>query len=153
MPLLLKVKNLDFKYQDADVLKDIDMEINSQDFVGILGPNGCGKTTLLNNINQWLKPHRGEIYLKNINIKKLKPRILAKHVATVPQDTSIEMNFTVEQVVLMGRNPYLVNFEMEKEKGHQAFEAKACPGIERWRKAEGPDSQGSCPRAGAPSSG
>ncbi|MDK2879699.1 MAG: cobalamin transport system ATP-binding protein [Thermoanaerobacteraceae bacterium] len=116
MSLLLKVENLNFKYQDTDVLKGINLEVNAGDFVGILGPNGCGKTTLLNNINQWLKPHRGSIYLKNINIRKLKPKILAKHIATVPQDTSIEMSFTVEQVVLMGRNPYLVNFEAEKER-------------------------------------
>ncbi|HHW02723.1 MAG TPA: ABC transporter ATP-binding protein [Thermoanaerobacterales bacterium] len=116
MSLLLKVENLDFKYQDTDVLKGINLEINAGDFVGILGPNGCGKTTLLNNINQWLKPHRGSIYLKNINIRKLKPKILAKYVATVPQDTSIELSFTVEQVVLMGRNPYLINFEVEKER-------------------------------------
>lgn len=116
MSLLLKVEKLNFNFHDTEVLQDINIEIFSRDFVGILGPNGCGKTTLLKNINQWLKPQRGAIYLKNINIKKFKPRILAKYVATVPQDTSIEMNFTVEQVVLMGRNPYLVNFEAEKER-------------------------------------
>lgn len=113
MPLL-KVENLDFKYHDIRVLKDISFKIDVGDFVGILGPNGCGKTTLLNNINQWLRPQKGTVYLGDINIKKLTPKDLAKHVATVPQDTSIDINFTVEQVVLMGRNPYLLNFEREK---------------------------------------
>ncbi|MCR4430661.1 MAG: ABC transporter ATP-binding protein [Tepidanaerobacteraceae bacterium] len=116
MSLLLKIERLNYKYHDTEVLRDIDMDIFARDFVGILGPNGCGKTTLLKNINKWLTPQSGTIYLNSIDIKTFKPGILAKYVATVPQDTSLETNFTVEQVVLMGRNPHLTIFEAEKER-------------------------------------
>jgi iron complex transport system ATP-binding protein len=111
---LLKVENLSFKFnKKEDVLKDIDFEVFKGDFIGILGPNGSGKTTLLNNINRWLKPDSGCIYISNTNIDSLKPKVLAKHVSTVPQDISLDLAFTVEQLVLMGRNPYLNNLEAE----------------------------------------
>jgi len=114
---ILKVKNLSFKYDDKNILNDISFTLDVGDFVGILGPNGCGKTTLLKNINRWLKPHKGSVYVDGSNVFKLSVKDLAKRVATVPQDTSLEdISFTVEQVVAMGRNPHLKSFEHEHSK-------------------------------------
>ena len=104
MPELLKVNNLGFKYDNIKILKDISFALETGDFVGILGPNGCGKTTLLNNINRWLKPYKGNIYINKSNILKMGIKDLAKKVATVPQNTSLEIGFTRQQIVMMGRN-------------------------------------------------
>jgi iron complex transport system ATP-binding protein len=122
MSVLLKVEDLGFRFNDVDVLKDINFELSTGEFIGILGPNGCGKTTLLNNINNWLKPFKGHVYIGDQNILKLKPKNLAKHVATVPQEASMEMGFTVEQVVMMGRNPYLRSLEKESQRDYNAVE-------------------------------
>lgn len=112
---ILKVENLGFKYNEKEILKDICFTLEVGDFVGILGPNGCGKTTLLKNINRWLKPDTGNIYVNGESIYRVTIKDLAKRVATVPQDTYLDVAFTVEQIVLMGRNPHLKNFESEQK--------------------------------------
>ena len=114
MSMILRVEELGFKYNDIDILKDINFAIDAGDFIGILGPNGCGKTTLLNNINRWLKPNKGSIYVDNVDTIGLKPKDLAQLIATVPQDIPTQGGFTAEQIVMMGRNPYLKSFETEK---------------------------------------
>lgn len=119
---ILKVEKLCFKYNDADVLKDINFTLEVGDFVGILGPNGCGKTTLLKNINRWLQPHQGNIHIDGSNILKISVKDLAKQVATVPQDTYLDIAFTAEQIVAMGRNPHLKNFESEQSKDRAIIE-------------------------------
>ncbi|KXG75305.1 Iron(3+)-hydroxamate import ATP-binding protein FhuC [Fervidicola ferrireducens] len=109
----LEVKNLAYSYKKRKVLEDICLEISAGQFIGILGPNGSGKTTLLNNINRWLKPQKGMIFIEGQNIEHMSTKILAQNVATVPQETSLDLGFTVEEVVMMGRNPYLRTFERE----------------------------------------
>jgi len=113
---ILKVESLSFKYDKKNILDDINFTLDVGDFVGILGPNGCGKTTLLKNINRWLKPDQGKIFIDDLNIFQLSVKDLAKRVATVPQDTSVDVSFTVEQVVAMGRNPHLNSFERERKR-------------------------------------
>lgn len=109
----LEVKNLAYSYKKRKILEDICVEINLGEFVGILGPNGSGKTTLLNNINRWLKPQKGSIFIEGQKIEHMSTKILAQNVATVPQETSLDLGFTVEEIVMMGRNPYLRTFERE----------------------------------------
>ena len=113
---ILKVEKISFKYDRKNVLNDISFTLEVGDFVGILGPNGCGKTTLLKNINRWLKPDQGTVYIDGSNIFQLSVKDLAKRVATVPQDTSLDVSFRVEQVVSMGRNPHLGSFERERRR-------------------------------------
>lgn len=115
MSMILKIEELGFKYDDAEILKDINFAIDEGDFIGILGPNGCGKTTLLNNINRWLKPYQGTIYVDNIDTMGLKPKELAQLIATVPQDIPSQGGFSVEEVVMMGRNPYLKSFQTSRQ--------------------------------------
>lgn len=80
---MLKVENLSFSYDNLDILKEISFTLEIGDFVGILGPNGCGKTTLLKNINRWLQPNQGNVYIDGFNILNLKVKDLAKRVASV----------------------------------------------------------------------
>lgn len=113
---ILRVEKLYFKYNDTDILKDISFTLEAGDFVGILGPNGSGKTTLLKNINRWLKPNQGSVHVDGADILQIGVKDLAKRVATVPQDTYLDIGFTVEQIVSMGRNPHLKSFESERPK-------------------------------------
>ncbi len=111
--MAIKVDNLDFKYVSEKILENINIEIKKGEFVGIIGPNASGKTTLLKNISKILKPCKGVILIENRSDYKIKE--LARKLAVVSDDIPPEFNFTVFETVLMGRTPHLKRFETEKE--------------------------------------
>jgi iron complex transport system ATP-binding protein len=114
--VILKVNGVECRYGSIKVLSDVNLEVNAGDFVGLLGPNGSGKTTLLKSISRVLKPYGGAIYLDKSDIYTLKPVEVARQLAVVPQETTVGFNFSVMDVVLMGRNPHMGRFQMESQK-------------------------------------
>ncbi len=111
----LKIGGLDVSYGSVDVLKDVNFTVESGQFLGILGPNGSGKTTLLKSISRVLKPKKGSILIDDKEIYELKSVDVAKQLAVVPQETPMTFDFTVLEVVLMGRNPHMTRFKMESK--------------------------------------
>lgn len=111
----LEVKKLSFGYEKDLILKDISFNIKKGKFVSIIGPNGSGKSTLLKNLIHLYKPKKGIVSLDGIDIKGVNPRQLARKIALVPQNTIIDYEFTVEDIVLMGRHPYKGRFQKEDE--------------------------------------
>lgn len=87
------------------------LSIPEGQFAGILGPNGSGKTTLLDIMAGLITPDCGTVKLDNRPINSYRPKELARTVALVPQDFNIRFDFTVRQVVEMGRYPYLGRFQ------------------------------------------
>jgi iron complex transport system ATP-binding protein len=112
----LNVNGVECRYGSIKILSDINLEVKPGDFVGILGPNGSGKTTLLKSISRVLKPHGGSILIDKEEIYRLKPIDVARKMAVVPQDNTVGFNFSVMDIVLMGRNPHLGQFQMESSK-------------------------------------
>ena len=80
-------------------------------FIGIIGPNGSGKSTLLKNIYRLYKPCSGEILLDNKKLSQMKDKDCAKEIAVLAQESNSQFDFTVEQIVKMGRYPYKSVFE------------------------------------------
>jgi iron complex transport system ATP-binding protein len=111
----LNIENIDCSYDSIPILKKVSFSIKTGTFLGILGPNGSGKTTLLKSIGRVLKPSSGVVILDDIDIYKMKTKEVAKHVAVVPQDTTIAFSFTALDIVLMGRAPHLSRLETESE--------------------------------------
>ena len=111
----LEIKNLEFGYNEDLVIKGVSFNIEKGKFVSIIGPNGSGKSTLLKTINHLYIPTKGSILVDGININNMKKRDLAKKIALVPQDTVVDYDFTVEEIVLMGRHPYKNRFQKEDE--------------------------------------
>ncbi len=103
---MFKIEDLKFSYGKKEILKGLDFEINSSDIVSILGPNGCGKTTLLKLMLGFLKPSSGKIYFKGKDISKIDPKEYFQQVAYIPQIHESAFGYTVKDVVLMGRMPY-----------------------------------------------
>ena len=111
--MTLSVENISFRYPDVPVLRNITFDLPSGDFLSLLGPNGSGKSTLLRLLDRILLPQNGTITLDGRPLNEFSRRELAKRVAYVPQDTLWVFPYTVLEVVLMGRSPYI---------GHSGFE-------------------------------
>ncbi len=102
----VKIKNLRFSIDKKEILKDISFEVPKGSFIGIIGPNGSGKSTLLKNIYRLYKPSSGSIILDNKDLSKMKDKDCAKEIAVLAQESNSQFDFTVEQIVKMGRYPY-----------------------------------------------
>jgi iron complex transport system ATP-binding protein len=110
---VISVNNLDYAYDEIPVLRGIDISLEKGMFYSILGPNGSGKTTLLKNLQKLLKTHRKCVYINGDDITSISVKELSKRLAVVPQETHMDFDFSVLDMVLMGRSPYLKRFESE----------------------------------------
>ncbi|MEF8873678.1 MAG: ABC transporter ATP-binding protein [Candidatus Thermoplasmatota archaeon] len=110
--VILQLDDLKTGYLDEKtVLKNLSIGMDKDEFIGVVGPNGSGKSTLVRSITKVLEPWEGTVRLKGRDIMDLSRKQIAKIVAVVPQDTYISFPYSVEEVVLMGRSPYLGRFE------------------------------------------
>jgi len=103
---MLKTDKIKFSYGQQKVLKEIDLEIEAGSFIGIIGPNASGKSTLLKNMSRSLKSDSGSIYLDHKLLNDYSALELAKKMAVVPQNTEVNFNFNVYDIIMMGRHPY-----------------------------------------------
>lgn len=131
---MLKIRNIETFYGDRKVLEGICLSAENG-FIGIIGPNGSGKTTLLKSISGVLKPRSGIILLDGKDVYELKAKDVARNMAVVPQDTSMKFDFTVMEVVLMGRNPHLGRFDIENSNDMEIAE-KAMKLTNTWHLAD-----------------
>jgi iron complex transport system ATP-binding protein len=113
--MTLSVENLSFHYPDVPVLRNITFDLPSGDFLSLLGPNGSGKSTLLRLLDRILLPQNGTITLDKRPLNEFGRRELAKRIAYVPQDTLWVFPYTVLEVILMGRSPYVGRSGFENE--------------------------------------
>lgn len=104
---LLQVENLAFGYGDLALLYGVQVRIESGEMVGLLGPNGSGKTTLLRLLSGILQPQQGRIVLDGRELTHWGRRGIAQRVAVVPQELQVPFAFSVEQMVALGRTPFV----------------------------------------------
>ncbi|MDL1955479.1 MAG: ABC transporter ATP-binding protein [Candidatus Desulfofervidus auxilii] len=119
---MLRLINVWYRYKEDWVLKGINLICKKGHFVGILGPNGVGKTTLLYLMAGILLPQRGEILFETIPLRKIPPQERAKKIALLPQLNHFIFPLKVEEVVRLGRLPYISPFSSFKSKDKLAIE-------------------------------
>ena len=98
---------------EHDVLQNVSIDVEQGDLLGILGPNGSGKTTLLKLLGGAILPRSGSVTLYNRPVAAWSRREIARRVAFVPQETHTPFDFSVLDIVLMGRFPHLGTFSLE----------------------------------------
>src|SRR5437588_6166710 len=104
---LLQIDGITFGYDRQPLLYDIHVQVDEGEMVGLLGPNGSGKTTLLRLISGVLRPQRGRILLEGRDLQVWGRRGIARRIAVVPQELHVPFAFTVEEMVSLGRTPFI----------------------------------------------
>ena len=112
----VQLEHVFFAYSDGLVLQDANLSIKEGELVGLIGPNGSGKTTLLKVISGVLYPTQGEIQLDGFSLRRLKRKKVAQRIAMVPQQFHMPFAFKVEEVVMLGRTPFLRMLSEERKK-------------------------------------
>ena len=107
---LFAIDDLHFGYAQQPVLAGLSLAIEAGRFYGLLGPNGCGKTTLLDLMAGLRQPQKGKVVFKGRALATYPRRELAREFALVPQNFYVNFPFTVQDVVMMGRYPHLKRF-------------------------------------------
>lgn len=105
------VEDVSVAVDGHQILDQVLLNVQSGEFVGLVGPNGCGKSTLLRTIYRVLKPDAGQISYDGDDVWKLSTREAARRTAVVAQERMGEFDFTVGELVMMGRMPHKSMFE------------------------------------------
>jgi len=103
----LDARDIYAAYYEDDVVSGVSLKVSSGEFVGIVGPNGSGKTSFLKALSRALKPREGHVLLGGDDLYEMPAREVARSLAMVPQENPISFGFSALEVVLMGRNPHL----------------------------------------------
>ena len=103
MGLCYQLRDVSFRYSDRWVLHNFSVEVAEGEILGIIGPNGSGKTSLLKLMAGLLHAERGVVSLRGRDVSTLESPEIARQVAVVPQESQILFPFTVRELVLMGR--------------------------------------------------
>jgi iron complex transport system ATP-binding protein len=106
----IQMNRVTFSYSNGAVLRDVDFCVQKGEMVGLIGPNGAGKTTLIRLISGILSAKQGEIQLDGLDPRRLKRSTIAREVAVVPQQFNLPFAYKVEEVITLGRTPFMKPF-------------------------------------------
>lgn len=128
---LLKIEELKAGYGKKNIIHDIDLELTEGHLVGILGPNGCGKSTLIKALCKGIS-YQGNVSIGDQEIKEMSEKELAKLCSYVPQKSGLSIDISVLEVVLMGFYPYMGLLERpDKKMKEKACEILSQVGLEK----------------------
>ena len=121
-PLSLSLSGVTVAVGSVDICSDVSLDVGIGEVVGILGPNGSGKTTLLRTVYRVLRPRLGRVLVGEDDLWELRPSEAARRIAVVVQEPRSDFEFTVREVVAMGRSPHKGPFARESAEDHQHVE-------------------------------
>lgn len=116
------INDISFSYNKKHVLNGVSCDFKKGKFYGIMGPNGCGKTTFLDLIAGYSIPDSGNIYFLGESLKTISKMALAQNISLVAQNYYINFPYTVQDVVMMGRYPHIPRFSSPSEDDYKLVE-------------------------------
>ena len=121
-PAILRCEAVSFARDQRLLLEDVDFALPAGSCTAIIGPNGVGKTTLLRLVAGLLQSDSGEIWLAEKKLSTLSRNEIAKQIALAPQHLEIPFDFTVGEIVALGRQPYRRLFGSLREQDQMAID-------------------------------
>lgn len=118
----LLAEHIDVSIGKKDIVKDISVHVKNNQFVGLIGPNGCGKSTFLKSIYKSLKPQNGTVFLNDLDILNSPEKKVSQNLGVVGQFNEMNFDLTVEQMVLLGRTPHKRMLESDKAEDFELME-------------------------------
>lgn len=120
---IITIKALNFSYGKKKILKNIELSIERNKITGIIGPNGCGKSTLAKNIIKYLHGEYEEFKIDDRSLRDIGSRELSRLISYIPQKTNVIQNISVFDFILLGRFPLLKNsWDFYKKEDFEAVE-------------------------------
>jgi len=119
---VLEARRLRVGYDVREVIRDADLALRRGEFAGLIGPNGAGKTTLLRALAGRMRPEAGAVLLEGRPMAQRPRREVARLLAVVPQLSTPPFEFTVREIVAMGRTPHLGRLQGERTEDRDAIE-------------------------------
>lgn len=115
----LQVHQISWKVGNHMILSDVNCRFQQGRFYGIIGPNGSGKTSLIRSLMRFIDPTEGSIHFEGKVLPAYHREEFAKKISLVPQQTGMTNQFSVRDIVMMGRSPYLKRFEQPSGIDHE----------------------------------
>ena len=112
-PLALTLSGVTVAVGAIEICSEVSLEVEPGQVVGIIGPNGSGKTTLLRAVYRMLRPRLGRVVVGRDDLWELRPSEAARRISVVVQEPRTDFEFTVREVVAMGRSPHQSAFARE----------------------------------------
>ena len=120
---IINIEKLNYSYRKKEVLKELSLDIDENKLTGIIGPNGCGKSTLAKNIIRYINGKFEYFKIMDIDIRQLSHKKIAQLISYIPQKSTIISNISVFDYVLLGRFPLLKNsWDNYSEKDYEIVE-------------------------------
>ena len=120
---IINIENLNYSYGKKEVLKELSLDIDENKLTGIIGPNGCGKSTLAKNIIKYINGKFEYFKIMDVDISQLSHKKIAQFISYIPQKSTIIPNISVFDYVLLGRFPLLRNsWDNYSEKDYKIVE-------------------------------
>ncbi|SIN99491.1 iron complex transport system ATP-binding protein [Carnobacterium alterfunditum] len=118
----LTIDNVSVSIASHKIIEDVSLHVSKNQFVGLIGPNGCGKSTLLKSVTKILEPNKGVITLGDENVQELSNKQLAKKLGVVGQFHQVNFDFSIRDMLLLGRSPYKGLMERENALDYEIVE-------------------------------
>jgi iron complex transport system ATP-binding protein len=131
----IKAENMTLGYGSYSVVRNLGFEMLAGSITGLVGPNGCGKSTIIKALSRVLKPQAGMVNLNGREISDIPRLELARLMGVVPQIPLLPSTFNAFEIVLMGRNPHLGLFQYEGARDI-AIATEAMEKTRTWHLAE-----------------
>lgn len=119
----IEIDGITVEFGASRILDGVSFSVRRGEFVGVLGPNGSGKTTLIRTISRVLAPRMGTVLLDGEDVRRLSQALLARRLAVVPQSAQVGFDYTVEELVLMGRSPHQGRLGLDTERDREIVRA------------------------------
>ncbi|MEM3207927.1 MAG: ABC transporter ATP-binding protein [Halobacteria archaeon] len=135
----IEVRDVSVELGGHRILESVSLRVEDGTFVGLLGPNGSGKSTLLRTIYRMHRPRSGEVALDGKSVHAMEPREVARRLAVVAQEASVEFDYSVWEMVMLGRAPHKAAFDPDNSEDHRLVaEALQRVGMERFAERSFP---------------